>query len=336
VIARRAFIAAMTGSLLAAPLAAEAQQAGKVYRIGWLWDSVGGPARDEWLAGFRQGLRERDLVEGRNVVVEWRSGHYSATREENLDRLRQLAEELVRLKVDVLVAAPAGAAVAARRATATVPIVFPGVSDPVGFGLVASLAQPGGNATGLSYLSLELNAKRLQLLKETLPRVTRVGVLVDLHHPLQDRMVREIEAAARPLRIELHVQRVGREVSDIEAAFDALEKEQVAAVIGLQGPQFIRERRRVAELALRHRLPGIFELVDFAEAGALMAYAPNTSDLFRRAAHYVERILKGAKPANLPVEQPTKFELVINLKTAKALGLTIPQSLLLRAAQVIE
>jgi putative ABC transport system substrate-binding protein len=333
---RRTFLAGTGAVLLAAPLAAEAQQAVKVYRIGWLLDSVGGPPRDEWLASFRQGLRERDLVEGRNVVVEWRSGQYSAIREENLDRLRQLAEELIQLKVDVLVAFPAGAAVAARRATASVPIVFPGVSDPVAFGLVASLARPGGNATGLSYLSLELNAKRLQLLKETLPRVTQVGVLVDLHHPLRDRMVREIEAAARPLRIELHMQRVGREVSDIEAAFDALGKEHVAAVIGLQGPQFIRERRRIADLALQHRLPGIYELVDFAEAGGLMAYAPNTSDLFRRAAVYVDKILKGAKPADLPVEQPTKFELVINLKTAKALGLTIPPSLLQRADEVIQ
>ncbi len=323
--------------LLTAPPAAETQQAGKVYRIGWLWDGVAGPPSDAWLQAFRQGLREHGWLEGKNIVIEYRTAERAASFEAELEGLTKLAEQLVGNRIDLLVANPAGAAIAARRATKTIPIVFAGVSDPVGLGLVASLARPDGNATGLSYLGLELNQKRLELLREALPGVTRFGVLVASLHPLHERMEREIQTAAHSLRVQLHVRRVGREtMRDIDSAFETFVRERVGGVIALQSPAFFRERQRIAELARKNRLPTIFELGEFAEAGALMAYAPSIADIYHRAATYVDKILKGAKPADLPVEQPTKFELVINLRTAKALGLTIPPSLLLRATQVIE
>jgi putative tryptophan/tyrosine transport system substrate-binding protein len=335
-ITRAAIAAVLVLSLLTALAAAETQQAGTVYRIGWLWDSVAGPPPDAWLQAFRQGLRHHGWLEGKNIVMEYRTGERAASREAELERLTKLAEELVGNRVDLLVANPAGAAIAARRATKTIPIVFAGVSDPVGLGLVASLARPDGNATGLSYLGLELNPKRLELLREALPGVTRFGVLVASSHPLHKRMEREIQTAAQSLRVQLHVRSVGREPRDIDSAFEALVKARVGGVIGLQAPEFLRERQRIADLARNNRLPTIFELRGFAEAGALMAYAPSIEDIYHRAATYVDKIFKGAKPADLPVQQPTKFELVVNLKTAKALGLTIPPSLLLRADQVIE
>ncbi len=205
-------------------------------------------------------------------------------------------------------------------------------------GVVQSLARPGGTMTGISYLGVELNPKRLQLLKEALPALTRVGVLVQYNHPLRDRMVREIEAAAGSLGVKLQLLEVSTldPPEKIDQAFAAMVRERAQAVLGLQGPHFFKERRRIAELSLTHRLPGVFELAEYAEVGCLLAYAPNLPDIFKHAARYADQILKGAKPADLPVEQPTKFELVINLKTAKALGLTIPQSLLLRADQIIE
>ena len=233
---------------------------------------------------------------------------------------------------------PAGATQAARETTDSVPIVFAGVSDPIGLGLIRSLARPGGNVTGLSYLGVELNVKRLQLLKEAFPKIARVGILVPARHPLRERMVREVEGAAQALNIRIFPAVVAHTdpPEQIDRAFETMTQQRADAVLGLQGPHFFRERRRVAELALKYQLPGMFELAGYAEAGCLMAYAPNSADIYRRAAVYVDKILKGTKPADLPVEQPTKFELVINVKTAKALGLTIPQSILLRADQIIE
>jgi len=297
---RRAFMGCLAGGLLAAPLAAEAQQTGKVYRIGWLWDPVAGPPSDAWLQAFRQGLRDHGWFEGKNIVMEYRTAERAASREAGLEGLTKLAEELVGNRIDLLVANPAGAAIAARRATKTIPIVFAGVSDPVGLGLVASLARPDGNATGLSYLGLELNQKRLELLREALPGVTRFGVLVASLHPLHERMEREIQTAAQSLRVQLHVRRVGSEARDIDSAFEAFVKERVGGVIGLQGPQFLRERQRIADLARKDRLPTIFDIREFAEAGAPMAYTPSMTDMYHRAATTWTRSSRGPSPPICP------------------------------------
>src|SRR5262249_34522063 len=218
-----------------------------------------------------------------------------------------------------------------------IPIVFAGLSDPVAMGAVQSLARPGGTITGISYLGVELNPKRLQLLKEALPALTRVGVLVPSEHTLRDRMVREVEAAAGSLGVKLQLLEVSSldPPEKIDQAFAAMVRERAQAVLGLQGPHFFKERRRIADLSLTHRLPGVFELAEYAEGGCLLAYPPNCPEISNPAARYADHILKGAKPADLPVEQPTKFELVINLKTARALGLTVPQSVLGRADQII-
>jgi putative ABC transport system substrate-binding protein len=219
-----------------------------------------------------------------------------------------------------------------------IPVVFAAVSDPLRFGLVASLARPGGTMTGISYLGMELNPKRVQLLKEALPEITRVRVLVPGDHPLREQMVVEVEAAARSVGVKLQLLEVTNADPNvkIDQAFETMTREHAQAVLGLQGPHFYRERKRIAELSLRHRLPGIFEHGDYAEAGCLLAYSPNLPDMYRYAATYVDKILRGAKPGDLPVEQPKRFELAINVKTAKALGVTIPPSLLLRTDRVIE
>ena len=325
--------------LLATPVTAEAQPAGKLARVGWLWSEEAGPPTVH-LEAFRDGLRTHGWVEGRNLVIEQRSfsPEPRVAREQRLARLAALAVELAALRVDLIVASPALAAVGAQRANLTIPVVFAAVSDPVRFGLVASLARPGGTMTGISYLGIELNPKRVQLLKEALPEITRVGVLVPGDHPFRARMVADVEAAARLVGVNLQLLDVSNADPNvkIDQAFETMTHGRAQAVLGLQGPHFYRERKRIAELSLRHRLPGIFELGDYAQAGCLLAYSPNLPDIFRYAATYVDKILKGAKPADLPVEQPTKFELVINAKTAKALGLQIPPSLLLRANQIIE
>jgi putative tryptophan/tyrosine transport system substrate-binding protein len=326
---RLAFIGTVAGGLLAIPLAAEAQQAGKVHRVGWLGLASPGPEVLRIVDGLRQGLREQGYVEGRDIAFEYRWAHGRA------DQLPDLAAELVRLKVDILVVASTPVAHAAKRATTTIPIVFVG-PDPLSTGLVASLGRPGGNITGVTLnAGPEIVGKYLQLIKEAVPKVSRVAVLWNQGSQMHPVMVREAEVAARAL--QLQVQSVGvRGADEFEGAFAAMTKERASAVVVLGDPVFLLHRKQLAELAARSRLPAIYALTDHVEAGGLMAYSPNFAEAARRAATYVDKILKGTKPADLPVEQPTKFELVINLKTAKALGLTIPPSVLGRADQVIE
>jgi putative tryptophan/tyrosine transport system substrate-binding protein len=325
---RRAFLAG-AAALLAAPLAAEAQPAGKVPRIGYL--ALNPAANPHLHEAFRQGLRDLGYVEGRNVVIEYREA------EGKPERLPALAAELVALKVDVLVAQPTVAALAAKQATRTLPIVFP-VAEAVMSGLVTSLARPGGNITGLTVLAPEMVAKGLELLKQAVPGVSRVAVL---WHPgaFPERMAKdmrkEVEVAARVLGVRLQFLAT-RGPDDFDRAFSEMIRARAGALTVLGGSMFVSERRRLVDLAAKNRLPAVYTSRESVDAGGLMAYGPSVPDLFRRAATYVDKILKGAKPGDLPVEQPTKFELVINLKTAKALGLTIPASLLQRADQVIE
>ena len=318
------FIAVLTLlATLVAPLAAKAQEAGKVARIGMLVSSS-----SPFVEAFKQGLRELGYVEGRNIVIEYRS---TDGRDE---RLPGLAAELVRLKVDIIVASSQGA-VAARQATTAIPIVMPIITDPVRLGLVASLAKPGGNATGLATQNDELPGKWLELVKETLPKVSRVAVLF---HPTYDGGVqfKASEAAARSLGVRLQALMVERP-DDFVTAFAEVQKHRAEALVVSSSGLFYAHRTRLVEFAAKHRLPTIYHQSEFVvDSGGLMSYGPDFRDLFRRSASYVDKILKGAKPGDLPVQQPTKFELVINLRTAKALGLTIPQSLLLRADRLIE
>src|SRR5213594_1479201 len=326
---RRAFLCGLTLGTLSRSLAAEAQEykAGKVARIGLL--SQGSPTSGQHIReAFRQGLREVGYVDGQNIVIEYRYAEGKA------ERLPDLAAELLRLKVDVIVAGGTPAPLAAKRATRTIPIVMAAAGDPVGTGLVASLAQPGGNVTGLSNFSAELTGKRLQLLKEVVPGVSRVAVLWNAANPVAALLMRETEAAARTLGVQVQSLEV-RGLDDFENALPAAISGGAGALFVIDDPLVFSSRMRIADFAARNRLPATAFYKEFAKAGGLMAYGPNLTDQFRRAAIYVDKILKGAKPADLPVEQPTKFELVINLKTAKALGLTIPQSVLLRADQVI-
>ncbi len=325
---RRAFLGIL--SLLAAPRAGEAQSAGKIPAIGFL--SFGLPAagkpQDE---AFRRGMQQLGYVEHENVVVERRYA------EGKVDRLHRHVAEFVDRPVDVIVALSSTAALAAKRATTTIPIVFALANDPVGAGLVQNLARPGGNVTGLTPKNAQLNGKRLELFKEAVPAVSRLAVLSMADYPRLARqdMVREIEVAAERLRVEVHAFEI-RSREELVTAFAAMAKQRLGGVTVLPLPLLTTERRRITELALRHRLPSMFQWRDYAESGGLMSYGPNPLDLIRHAARYVDKILKGAKPGDLPVEQASTFELVVNLKTAKALGLTIPPSLLQRADQVIE
>jgi len=329
---RRTFLCGLILGVLATPLAAEAQQPGKVARIGYL--AQGSAPSGPIFEAFRQGLRELGYVEGQNIVIEYR---WAADR---LERLPDLAAELVSLKVDVIVAGGTLAPLAAKQATRTIPIVLAAAGDPVGTGLVASLAKPGGNVTGLSNLSRDLTAKRLQLLKEIVPGLSRVAVLWNAANIVAALHIPETEAAARTLGLQVQSLEV-RSPDDFENAL--LERKVLRAAISEGGALFLvddplvmRYRQPIADFAIRNRLPSTAIYKNFAEAGGLMTFGASLPDLFRRAAIFVDKIFKGAKPADLPVEQPTKFELVINLRTAKALGLTIPQSVLLRADQVIE
>ena len=314
-------------AILVTPIAADAQQPGKIPRIGVL-ASIRSPATE----GFERGLRELGYVEGKNILIEWRlvQGKF--------ERLPEFAADLVRLKVDVIVAPATPYVLAARNATATIPIVFALVADPVAAGFVASLARPGGNITGLSNIGGELNAKRLELLKEAVPKVRKVGVLTNpagAGFPLAE-VLKELEVAARSLGVQLQVQ-YAREPHEMDGAFAAMSRAGATAVIVVSAsPIFYAERARIATLALKAGLPTMSEFPESVVAGGLMSYAANTPDLMRRSAYYVDKILRGTKPADLPVEQPTRFELVINLKTAKAIGLTIPQSFLLRADEIIQ
>jgi putative ABC transport system substrate-binding protein len=323
---RRTFIGAFAGGLVIARSVAEAQPAAKVYRIGILLGATAETVAP-LVRALTEGLRDLGYVEGRNFVFERR---YADGR---VERLPDLAAELVRLRVDVIVTGSNVHVAAAQRATAAIPIVMVAAGDPVGAGFIASLARPGGNITGLSAdASREIVGKNLALLKEIVPRLSRVGVVGQVQSPGG---VAALEAAARQLNVALEVVDI-RSPDDFESAFAAMVGKRVGAVIVSAGPLTYMRRQQIADLALKHRLPANTTLNEYAHAGLLMSYGPNLPDLYRRAATYVAKILRGAKPADLPVEQPTKFELVINLKTAKALGLTIPQSLLLRADEVIQ
>jgi len=321
---RRAFLAG-AAALLAAPLAAHAQQAG-VPRIGILAPTTCSHPNYQAL---REGLRALGYVEGKTIIIECReaAGRY--------ERVSALAADLVRLKLDVLVTDGLASARAAKQATTTIPIVMGTVGDPVGAGLVHSLARPGANITGLTLATAEMNTKRLEFLRAITPGSTHVGVLKNPDNPGAALAIRETEAAARSLGLTLHVVEA-RDPEDLDRAFVGMLKAQAKAVVILPDPILADQSTRTAALAAKYRLPAIGEARNFAEAGGLLAYGPRSEENFRRAAFLVHKILKGAKPADLPVEQPSKFELVINLKTAKALSLTIPQSLLLRADQVIE
>ncbi len=322
----------LTLSLILAPLAA-AQQAAKIARIGFLaTGSLGSPETQATFDAFRQGLRERGYVEGQNILIEYRAA------DGKIERFPGLATELARLKVDVILAANTPAARAVQQATTTIPIVVPVIGDPVGDGLVASLARPGGNITGLTFLGPELVPKRLELLKQALPKVSRVAALWH-RDAFSERTTRDMlkatEAAARTLGVQLQLVEV-RGPNEFDRAFSTMISERADALIVFPSTMLFNERKRIVDLAAKHRLPSMSQAREFVELGGLIAYGASITDLFRRAATYVDKILKGAKPADLPVEQPTKFELVINLKTAKALSLTIPQSVLGRADQVIE
>jgi putative ABC transport system substrate-binding protein len=326
---RRTFITNVARGLVAVPLATQAQQAGKIYRIGYL--SAAAPdVSATVIDAFRQGLRERGWVEGRNIVIEYRWARGK------LDLLPELASELVRMNVDVLVAAPTPPAMAASKATRIIPIVVIGVGDPVGLGLVSSLARPGGNVTGLSYsVGQEIYGKQLALLKEVAPKAKRVAVLWNPDVATLAPTMREVNVAARLLELKLQPLEA-RGPADFESAFAAMARERAEGVLVIVDPVFSFHRVQLAELAGRSRLPAAYTNRQPVEAGGLMSYGPSFPDLWHRAAGYVDRILKGAKPGDLPFEQPTKYELVINLRTARALGLTIPQSVILWADQVIE
>ena len=310
--------------LLASALVVEAQLSGKVYRIGVLaHDDAAG------VQTFRQALRDLGYTEGRNLVIEARYD------KGNAEALPALAAELVKLKVDAILAASSTYVRAAKQATTTIPIVFAVHNDPVGTGDVASLAHPGGNITGTTQMATDLSAKQLGLLKETVPGISRVGVLWNPTTPSHGPALKEIESAARTLGVQLTRLAAAHE-SELDRAFAAAARDRIEALFVLTSPMIAQHSGRVVSQAMKHRLPTMYAARSFAEAGGLLAYGPDQLDLYRRAAGYVDRILKGAKPANLPVEQPTKFELVVNLKTAKTLGLTIPPSVLLRADQVLE
>jgi putative ABC transport system substrate-binding protein len=326
---RRTFLAGTGTVLLTTPLAAEAQQAGKVYRIGLIDLSAPDPARQAWWNAFRQGMRELGYVEGQNVSFEPRWGQSDA------DRLPKLAAELVGLKVDLIVAGGTSAAIAAKRATSIIPIVTASGSDPVAVGLVASLRQPGGNITGMTAINSELAGKRLEFLRIVAPRVSRIAILWDETDAGSRLNADGTEAAAKTAGLTVHRVSVST-AAGLEAAFATMVRGRAGGLIVVGTARLFSYRKRIGELAVRHRLPTVHGAREYVEAEGLLSYGTDYPDLFRRAATFVDKILKGAKPADLPMEQPTKFELVINLKTAKALGLTIPQSLLLRTDQVIQ
>jgi ABC-type uncharacterized transport system substrate-binding protein len=324
---RRRVLIALGGGALTAPFASRAQQQ-RIYRVGFLGNSTA--ALEANLVGpFREGLRELGYVEGRNVVIEyrWAEGKY--------ERFPQLIAELVARKVEVIVTAGTPAALAVQRAAPTLPLVMVAVGDPVGTGLVESLARPGGNSTGLTSIAPDLEGKRLELLRDVVPKLSRVSFLLNPDNAFHTGSEKQARAAATVLHFA--AQFVGvRTESDFDRAFDAIAKHRPDALIVFADRIFLHNRGRIVDFATRNRIPAVYPYRELVEAGGLMAFGPNYAEMHRRAAAYVDKILKGAKPGDLPVEQPTKFELIINLKSAKALGLTIPQSLLLRAEEVIQ
>jgi putative ABC transport system substrate-binding protein len=323
---RRALVAAIAGALFPAPFAVVAQQARSVPRIGVLGDHWPG---HPFIAAFRQGMLELGYTEGRNIAIEYRYAHGVA------DRFRDLAAELINLKVDVLVVGGTPGAQSAKASTKTVPIVFALAGDPVGTGLVDSLAHPGANITGISVFHPEMSAKDLELLKTAVPAVSRVAILYNPLNPVTRPALDRVRDAARALSLELQLVEVRRR-DQLASVFSSVTASRAGALLAISDPLFGNALTDLAVLTTRNRLPAIYNRKEFAEAGGLMAHGPSFSENYRRAAAYVDKILKGAKPADFPIEQPTKFELVINLKTAQALGLTIPVQLLQRADQVIQ
>jgi putative tryptophan/tyrosine transport system substrate-binding protein len=325
---RKITVLTLCAMLLALCFLAQAQQPTKIPRIGCL-SAISLSANAARMEAFRQGLRELGYVEGKNIVIEWRYA------EGKLDRLPALAAELVRLKVNIIVTTGPQSTRAAKEATVTIPIVMANEADPVASGVVASLARPGRNITGLSVMAPEISGKRLELLKEIVPRLARVAVFGTSAQPGNAQGLKEVELAAGAFKVQLQYIEV-RDPKDIETAFREASKKRADAFLVLQSPVFSSQRKQIAELAVKSRLPAIYPQTEYTEAGGLMYYGASTTDLFRRAATYVDKILKGAKPADLPVEQPTKFEFIINLKAAKQIGLTIPPNVLARADKVIK
>jgi putative ABC transport system substrate-binding protein len=325
---RRTFIRAVAGGIFAAPLSSVAQSSAKTVRIGRL-SPLSAEADVPLLAAFRTGMRDLGWVEGETFLIETRYA------DGNPIRLPEIAAELVRRRVDVILAGSSPGALAAKNAAGTIPVVMVTTGDPVGDGLVASLARPGGNLTGMTALSQGLSAKRLELLKEAVPGVTRVAVLTNPASPNTGPFVKESAAVAQALRVQLQLVEA-HDPSEFETAFATMASKHAAGLMVLADVTFITHRKRIVELAAMSRIPAVYGEREFVDAGGLMFYGASLADMYRRAAVYVDKILKGAKPADLPVEQPTKFELVINLKAAKALGLAMPQSLLLRADEVIQ
>jgi putative ABC transport system substrate-binding protein len=323
---RRRFLLTSLAGALAAPLAAYGQQTGKVYRIGMLSDIA--PREAPWYAVFERRMSELGYVDGKNFTIEFRVAG-------TMDQLPSLAADLVRLQPDLILASGPEAARAIKGATSTVAVVFSAVEwDPIALGVVTSLRQPGGNFTGVAYLATELAAKRLELLREAVPRATRLAIL--WQRSRADHQFKAALEAAQHVRLQVISLELGDLPHDLEASFRTATQERADALLVLGTPAFFPQRTRLTELALRHRLPASFQRAAYAKAGGLMAFGADIDHMFRRLAHYADRVLKGIRPADLPVEQPTNFELVINLKTAKALGLTIPPSLLARADLVIE
>jgi len=324
---RRIHLCAIAISLLMTHATAFAQQ-GRVWRVGML-ETISATSNAANLDAFRNALRELGYDEGRNFILEYRSSDGQDK------RFVELATELVRLNVDVIVARGSPASLAAKNATSTIPIVMSRAGDPVRSGLVTNLARPGGNITGLSSQSVDTEAKRLELLRDLIPGLKRIAALSNMGTPNSPPQWKEIETAARFLGIESQLLDV-RRPEDLPIAFAAASRQHADALVVGQDGLLQSNRKRIAELAMSHRLPAIYRSMEFVEAGGLIGYGPHYPDLYRRAAIYVDKILKGARPGNIPIEQPTRFELVLNLKTAKALGLAIPQSILLRADQLIE
>ena len=317
-----------TAIVISAP-AADAQQAGKIFRIGFLDNSTasGIAVLSE---AFRQELTKLGWIEGKNLTIEYRFS------EQKRERLPELAADLVRLNVDLIVTTGEPSALAAKKATTTIPIVMANVGDPVGSGLVASLARPGGNVTGLSNLGTELNSKRLEVLKDAIPKLARVGLLRGQGARHSITQLKEIRPAAVALKLQLEVIETQLDPKGLESAFQTAKQKQVGAMMTFTSRQFFAERKRIVELAGKYQLPAIYFSKEFVDEGGLMSYGADYDDLFRKAAHYVDKILKGAKPADLPVQQATKFEFVINLKAAKQIGLTLSPEFLSRANRIIK
>jgi putative tryptophan/tyrosine transport system substrate-binding protein len=326
----KTIVVLLCGVTLATVHLADAQQPTKIPRIGYVSGTGDANNPGPNIESFRQGLRDLSYVEGKNIVVEYR---YAEGKNE---RLPGFVAELIKLKVDVVVVIALPAIRAAKKATQTIPIVMVTNTDPVAAGLVDSLARPGGNVTGLTLLTRDLSGKRLELLNEMVPRISRVGILWVTPSVTGDSGFKEYEATGRALKIQLQSLQVQGSNPDLEGAFQAAAKGRASALITIRNPALTRHTKRIVDLAIKNRLPSMFESTDYVEAGGLVSYSANFNEVFRRAAVYVDKILKGVKPADLPVEQPTKFEFVINLKTAKQIGVTIPQSVLFRADRVIK